>query len=522
MPASAVFPGTREADTVVLDVTTEPLEMNSLRAYDVVSMNVLSHCIAGLTRLDENDSPVADMAERWDINEANTVYTIYLRKDAVWSNGDPITAQDYYFAWTMQLKPETGSYMVSYLYDNIKNGKAFYNGEVDASALGVELIDDYTLKIEWDQPKTDGLFLLSLPAYFPVNQKAYEAIGADNYAKDADKMITNGPYRMTEWVHDDHILLEKSDSYFNADSIQIPKVKLVMIGDSNTRLNAFMTGEIDLCNLYSEQITQVKDKDTAALNSYFDGGSYYFCFNTRNEYLQNKNLRQALAYSVDVQSLLDNVIADGSVAADGLIPPTIAGAGDKRYAEARGSLFAYDLNKAQSCMQTALSELGTSAADISLTLDVPNTPYNQNQAAYIQQQWQKNLGLNVTINAQPWNALQQAKWDGDYNISVEANSANENSAMSFLSTFTSDNTSDITGFANSEYDRLIEAAKVESDPQKKQEMMIQAETLLVENAVIGPLYFTCTTYAVSGKLDGLVRTPFQYFSVYNGASIRTS
>ncbi len=512
------FPGTPGNDTVVLDITAEPMEMNSMLTNDVIAMGILAQCVSGLTRLDQNDKPVADLAESWEISEDSTVYTVHLREDALWANGDPVTAGDYYFAWVTQLKPETGAPLAAFLYENIKNAEAFYQGEAEESELGIEVVDDHTIKIEWARPmpEAEGLFFLSRPSYLPVNQKAYEAAGAEAYAKEADTLLTNGAYRITEWVHDDHISLEKSDSYHGAAKVQIPKIKLVMLADANTRLNAFMTGEIDLSNLYSEQIAQVKEKDEAALDTYFDGASWYLGFNANNQYLANKNLRQALAYSIDVQSLLDNVIADGSVVADGLIPSTVAGAGGQTYASARGSLFAYDLEKAKASFETALAELGVTADEISLTLDVGNTPYSQNQAAYIQQQWQQNLGLNVTVNAQPWGALQEAKANGDFNISVEVNTCADNTAMSMLKFFTAENE---MGYANAEYDQLVAAAGTEADPQKKQDLMIQAEGILLEDMAVGPMYFTCTTYAVSNKLQGLVRTPFQYFNVIDGAAI---
>lgn len=516
---TGAFPGTTDEDTVVLDITTEPVEMNSILVCDAVAMSILSHCMSGIARLDKNDEPVADLAEKWDISADNTKYVIYLKQNARWSNGEPVTAKDFYFAWVTQMKPDTGAFMASFLYENIKNGEAFYNGQADESELGIKVRDDYTLEIEWSHPMTDGLFLLALPMYFPMNQKAYEEIGAAEYGKDADKMVTNGAYRLTEWTHDDHMMLEKWDDYYNASDIRIPKVKLAMIGDTNTRLNAFTTGEIDLCNIYSEQIAQVKDKDEKAIHTYIDGGTWYLGFNMENEYLANENIRKALAYSIDTQSLLDNVIADGSVAADGLVPEMIAGAGENSYASARGSLFAYDLENAKKYMELALEELKIAAADIKLTLDVVDTSYSQNQAAYIQQQWKTNLGIDVTINAQAWKALQEAKENGDFNISIEANGPTENTAMTFLEYFASDNVNNMGKYSNPEYDRLLADADEQGDAGKKQELMIQAEKLLLDDMAMGPLYFTCTTYAVSDKVEGLVRTPFQYFNVCDGASI---
>lgn len=511
------FPGTPDQDMVTLNVVSEPTELNSMRVSDSISISVLSHCMSGLTRLDENDVPVADLAESWDISDDGTVYTMNLKKDAKWSNGESVTANDYYYSWVSQMKPDTGSIFASYIYKNLKNGEEFYNGKVDESQIGLKVEDDYTLKIEWSHPITEAnaLFYLSQPFFLPVNQKAYENIGDEQYAKDAEKIVTNGAYTMTEWVHDDHITLEKSEDYYDADAIGIPKVKLTMIGDANTAVNAFTAGEIDLCSLYSEQIDQIEKISKDAVLSYVDGGSWYIDFNTRDENISNVNLRKALAHSIDVQSLLDNVINDGSIAADGMVPGVIAGADGKSYAEVRGSLFAYDKDAASKYLDMALEELGKTKEELKLTFSASDTTYNQNQAAYLQQQWKENLGLDVVLESMPVNTLIENRNGGNYSFEVGGWGPSENDAITFLEIFTTDNMNNNGKYSNAEYDSLITASMEESDPAKRQEILIQAEQILMDDMVVGPLYFTCTTYAVSDKIEGIARTPFQYLNVRN-------
>ncbi len=516
---TGVFPGTPEADTVVIDVTMEPVNVNSMMVADQISMSILQHTMSGLTRLDANDMPIADMAESWEISDDKTVYTFKLRQDGKWSNGDPVTANDFYYPIMWQLDPANGAVGAYFLYENIKGGQEYYDGAADASQVGLKVIDDYTFEIEWARPMTDGLFYLTLPAYMPVNQKAFEEIGADKYAMDADKIVTNGPYRIADWVHDDHIMLEKSEDYYNADQINIPKVRLAMISDSNARLNVFMASELDMTNLYSDQIEQIKSQSEASIHKYFDGGSYFIGFNQKNELLANANLRKALAYAVDMQSLLDNVIADGSEAADGLVPGVIGGVDGKPYAEARGSLFAYDPEAAKGYLEQALSELNMTAENLTLALSVYDSTYQQDQAAYLQQQWKENLGLNVEIRVLPLKALYEAKMAGDFEMSVEAFGADVNDAMAFLQIFTTGNANNYLNYANPQFDQLIEQAKVETDAAARQDMMIQAEKMLLDDMTIGPMYFTCTTYAVSDKLTGMVRSPFQLFSLTSGAKI---
>lgn len=518
-PQGSGFPGTADADMVTLNINSEPTDLNPMRMSNTIDQSVLYHCMSGFTKLDGNDEPVADLAESWDINEDSTVYTMHLRKDAVWSNGDPVTAHDFYYSWVTQMTAATGTIYASFLYNNIKNGEAFYQEKAEASELGLKVIDDYTLEIQWSHPMTNGLFFLSQPFFLPINQKAYEEIGDQAYAKEANQMVTNGAYQITEWVHDDHLTMEKSETYFDAKEIDVPKVKLVMVGDANTSVNAFIAGEIDMTGMYSEQISLVEEVDKTAVQSYIDGGSWYLDFNTAHESLSNVNLRKALAYSVDVQSLLDHVINDGSIAADGLVPGTIAGVGEKSYAEARGSLFQFDKDAANDYLTTALQELGIEKSALNLVFWGTDSTYNQNQAAYLQQQWKENLGLDVELKAVANSALSEAKLNGDYTFTVGAWGPSENDAITFLENFQTGMMSNYGRYSNPEYDRLIQESMAEGNAQKRQDLLIQAEKLLINDLAIGPMYFTCSTYALSGKLVGLVRTPFQYFNVC-GASLQ--
>lgn len=512
---ASAFPGTKEKDMVALNITSEPVELNSLRLTDSISQSILAHCMAGFTKLNGKDEAVGDLAESWDINEDGTVYTMHLRKDAKWSNGDTVTVNDFYDSWVMQMTPSTGTVFASFLYKNIKNGEAFYNGEVDASQLGLKVMDDNTLEIEWSHPMAEpnALFLLSQPFYLPVNKTAYEEIGDDKYAKEADQIVTNGAYTISEWVHDDHLTLEKSKDYHDASNIKIPKVKLVMIGDANTSLNAFTAGELDLTGIYSEQIEQIKGKSEDAIQSYIDGASWYINFNTKDAHLSNVNLRKALTYSVDVQSLLDNVINDGSIAADGLVPGVIAGAGKESYAKARGSIFKYDKEAAKGYLEKALTELGMSKEELQLSFYGTDTTYNKNQAAYLQQQWKENLGLDVDLKSMPVKALSELKYNGEFTFTVDGWGPSENDAITFLENFESGNLNNYGQYSNPEYDRFLQESAKESDPEKRQELLIQAEKILIEDMAVGPMYFTCTAYAVSDKIENVIRTPFQFFNI---------
>lgn len=515
------YPGTPESDMVTIDILGEPTELNPIMIQDATSSDVLRLAMAGIARFDENDKVQPDLAEGWEASADGQVYTIRLKEDAKWSNGDPITAHDYVFSLVSQMTQANGSVNGPIVASYVKNGTEFYNGTAEASQLGVKALDDYTIQYEWARPLVYAEDLLASPYFLPMNQKVYEAVGAENYSKEASTMVYTGPYVISEWVHDDHLLLEKNDQYRGTGTVNIPKVKLAMIADDNTRLNAFRTGQIDVGNLYGTQIEQLKTEDPSAVESYMDGNSWFMAFNTQAEVFSNANMRKAFSYSLDVPALLDNVIKDGSIVADGLVSPPIAGSGDKSYSEARGSLYAFDITKAKQYLETGLSELGLSAGDLKLQLLSGDTTFSQTQSAYLQEQWRKNLGIEVEIRTLPWAAQVEAQYSGDFDMVCTGWGVSVNDPTTFLDLFTSNQENNPSFYSNAEYDKLIDDANQETDLVKRQDLLVKAEKVLIDDMAIGPMYFTSTTYMKSAKIDGLTRTTFQTFDLCDGAKIVT-
>lgn len=513
------YPGTPESDMVTIDIMGEPIDLNPILIQDATSTDVLRLAMAGLARFDESDQVQPDLAESWDVSEDGAVYTVHLKKDAKWSNGDAIIAPDYVFSIVSQITQANGSVNGPVLASYLKNGTAFYEGTADASQLGVKAIDDYTLQVEWAKPMAYAEDILASSSFLPVNQKVYEAAGAESYAKEASTMIYSGPYVISEWVHDDYLLLEKNDQYKGTGTVNIPKVKLVMIADDNTRLNAFRTGQIDVGNLYGSQIEQLKAEGSEVVESYMDGNTWFMAFNTQGAIFSNANMRKAFSYSIDVPALLDNVIKDGSLVATGLVPDSIAGADGKPYTEARGSLYAFDIAKAKQYLEKGLKELGLSASDVKLQLLSGDTTFSQTQSAYLQEQWRQNLGIEVEIRTLPWTAQVEAQYSGDFDMVSTGWGVSTNDPTTFLDLFISTQENNPSFYSNAEYDKLMAEADQETDPAKREELLIKAETFLIEDMAIGPMYYTCTTYMISAKLEGLTRTTFQTFDLCDGAKI---
>lgn len=511
--------GTEDSDMVTVNLLGEPPELNSMMTTDAVSGDVLRACMSGLIKLDGEDQPQPDLAESWEVSGDNRTYTMYLRKDAVWSNGDPVTAADFVYAWTYIMDASHASPFAFLLCENIKNGQAYYDGQADASELGVKALDAYTLQVELEHPVPYALTLFASFSYLPINARAFEEIGAENYGKSPETLVTNGPYRLTEWVHDAHILVSRDENYYNAEEIFIPKLRFTMITDNSAALNAFQAGEIDTTNITGEQMLKLQTDNSSAVNTYYDNGSWFLRFNTENEFTGNDKIRKALGMGLDVEQLCSGVLKDGSVPADGYVPPRIAGAEGGLYAEVRGAVYASDIQAAQVLLKEGLEELGKTPAEVTLKYLADDTTTSKMQAEYFKEQWKTNLGIEVQIETMPFKARLAATRSGDFDIVFSGWSPDFNDPMTYLSLLTSDNSNNSGKYESEQYDSLIANAMGETDALIRQELLIEAERLLMEDAPIVPLYFSCVPYAVSSKLTGMTRTGFQEYDFCDGAKI---
>ena len=520
------YPGTPDADMVTVDLRADVPDMNPTTTSDVASADILRMTTAGLYKLDENDQPVPDLAEETTVSDDGLTYTFKLREDAKWNNGDPVTAHDFVYAWTIAMKKETASVYGFILYNNIKNGDKFFAGECKEEDLGCKALDDYTLEVTFNTPLAYALNLFAFQSYLPVNQKIYEAAGknADGtsmYNKDVDTMAYNGPYYISEWVHDDHITLTKNEDFYDADSIKIQKINYLMMTDANTRLNAFQAGQVDCINVNAEQVKQLQTMNEPVY-SYTDNGSWYFQYNLKgNKIMSNAKVRMALGNAIDPKAYVENVVANGSVVANGLVPTSINGANNGKYVDGRDDLLDHDTAGAKALFDEGLKELGMTVDEVgTLEYVCDDQSGARKEAEYFQSQWEKVLGINVEIKPMAFKARLSVMETGDFDIVFAGWSPDYNDAMTFLDMFMIGNGNNYGKYEGKEYNDLMKQAMNEVDAAKRQEIMQQAETILIkEDCVVYPLYFSVVNYAKSNKISGMTRTGFQEFDFCDGAEI---
>lgn len=497
--------------------TMEPTSLNTLLAtyaYDFTPINAMIEC---LYRDDENDVPQPAGAETVDISDDKLVYTFHLREDATWSNGDPVVATDYEFAWQQALNPEVASDYAYMLYF-IHNAEPYFNGKVEWSEVGVKVIDDYTLEVTLDNPLPYATDLFAFPTLAPINQKFYEEVGADKYATDAEYFCCNGMYELTEWSHNSEIVFEKREEYWNADAVGPDEIVYKIITDSQAGLNSYLSREIDYTDLDSGEVVQQAEAAGFEVGVKPARSSYYLIVNTEDEFMSNQNLRLALAYSIDKQALVDTVYQNDNQPMTSFTPPAIMGANDSSFQEAlvaeRGEMYpgSGDLEKAQEYLQAALEELGCTVDELNLSIDCADDSLRRNCATFLQEQWRQNLGIeNITVNSMQTKQVAANRQSGDYCMSLGGWSPDYNDAINFLDLWVTDGGNNDSFWSNEEYDNLIAQATAEADEEVRQQYLFDAEEILAAEMPIIPLYWQCQNYSYNKDkiVDGAIITANQ-------------
>lgn len=513
--ATAIFtPKTVDAaKTISLNAGMEPTGLNTLTSTYSIEFALFKHMYENLVTLDDDDNTVPGAAESWDYDEDTLTYTFHLRKDGVWTNGDPVTAKDFEFAWSQALNPDVASDYAYFLYF-IKNAEKYFNGEVTWDEVGVKVVDDYTLEVTLEQPTPYALFLFSFGTLAPINQRFYEAVGADLYSTEAQYFCTNGPFALTEWSHNDKIVMQKNDAWHGAADVEVEEIDWKIITDANAALSSFLAGDLDMVGLGTGELIKQATAAGATIQSYTDGSAFYIYFNNNDQYLSNVNLRRALFNAIDEQKEIDTVWQNDNEPMTSFTAPGVAAADGTSFAGKVGELYApsRDQEKAKEYLATALSELGCTVDELSahLSIDCGDSATSIAEASFYQEQWRQVLGIEVTVNSMITKQGSQNRKTGNYVMSVTGWGPDYNDPNTFLDLWVTDGGNNQTGFSNERYDELIDLASKETDLEKRESYFIECEQIIADQLPIGPAFWRAPSYACSDKIKGgMHRSTFQ-------------
>lgn len=503
-----------------LNLVQEPPELNSILTTSTGSGDVLRHIMEGLVTLDENDEPVPAVAESWDISDDKLTYTFHLRKGMKWSNGEEVTAHDFVFAWNQLFTPKTAAEYAGTWAPLIEGAEAVLNSKDDASLktalenVGYKAQDDYTLEVKLTGPYDYFLGVASFYNFLPVNEKGYNDCGGqDKYAKEAKDIVTNGPFTMDKWVHEDSITFKKNPDYWQADKVKLDEIVMRMISDSNAALNEFKAGTIDMINLNGEQQKTLKEEGED-VSGYDDGGVWYLEFNTTAAGISNAKVRKALTLAVDANKYVEKVVLNESKVANALVPVAIS---QGKFSEFVGDLYNRPtdgkFDDVVAMFEEGLKEAGVTKEDLKLELIVDDTTQGNAYGAYVKEQLNTVLGVNLEVAPMTYKARLERMKNKDISIVLAGWGPDYNDPMTFLDLFTSTNGNNHTQWSDPDYDRIVDEARMEADTDKRNGLLKQLEEMLAEECPIGYIYYRQQNYIVSEGTTGVVRTAFSNIDV---------
>ncbi|AOF49590.1 peptide ABC transporter substrate-binding protein [Tetragenococcus halophilus] len=482
------------------------------QATDTVSFSALNNVYEGIYRLDENDEPQpAGAAEEAEISDDGLTYTIQLREDATWSNGDPVTADDYVYGWQRTVDPETASEF-AYIYEPVENAEAVMDGDADLDELGIEAVDDYELEITLERPTEYFDNLLAFPVFFPQNEEVVEENG-DDYAQTSDNLVYNGPFVLadfdgpgsdTEWAYD------KNEDYWDADNVSLDRVNVNVVKEASTALNLFQDGQADEITLSGELAQQMaNDPDYLTIPM---ASTFYMEMNQDDEDspFNNENFRKAISYSIDREALVNSVLADGSIEPSGLVPSDMSEnpeTGDD-FTEDAGSQVEYDPEQAQEYWEQAQEELGEDSLEIDLLAD--DTDGSRRAQEFLQESIQDSLdGVSVSLSPVPFSVRLDRSTSGDFDMALSGWGADYADPSAFLDLFQTDTSNNHGKYSNEDYDQQMDEATNENgnDPEARWGNLVEAEKIIMEDQGVVPLYQNAEAHLRADRVNGLVSHP---------------
>lgn len=451
---------------------------------------------------DNTDEIVPAAAESWDVSEDGLTYTFHMNPDAKWSDGSKVTANDFEFTFKQMADPNTAA-TNAWLFDGVivNFSEALYNNGKTPDEIGVKALDEETLEIQLVHPASYFLQLVAGSAY-PVNQAKYEEYGSE-YGTAPDKTVYNGPLKVTSWNQNTEMVLEKNDQYWGQEDMQLDKVNYKVIQESSTAVQAFINGELDVVSTsdtnWGKTITAAGDSQEMTVPS---SAPDFFMFNLKNEYLSNTKIRQALSIAFDRQEMVDTLRDGMSVPIYSMMPDTMK-VGDQTYTELVDgqNYFVTQMQEEyqdpKALLQEGLAELGKSTDPSQMTIRYASrgtSELSKKIGEWMKQVWEEKLGINVQIDMMEWNIM----WDkidaGDYDIACGGWGPYYNEPSALLQLFEPVNgyfNADKTGWNNEDsqkFTELLNQAKDVVDDKEKAEIYLQAEQLVVGNALIAPMY----------------------------------
>lgn len=501
---------------MVFPIDNEPQYLDPQIVSDNGAANIIQNCFEGLLTYDSEGKIVPAGCESYEVSVNRLVYTFKLRKDAKWlvpraaktlfeeeelnAFDTSVKAADYVFTFKRLADSDTGSQCTE-LIMNIKNAKKVYSKQLLPESLGVYAKDDYTLVIELETPDADFPAVLTYPACVPCNEVFFEKTKG-RYCLSQTYIISNGPFYISNWADGTAITARKNEDYHSASSVMPSSVYFSFNNEKNTRGDKVESGTYEVSPVNKTQAEALLNKKGITVLG-FDNSCYSFLFNCSDELLKEKNLRLALAYSLEKAVFTDGT---GNKAADGIVPDTCIAAGAAfRKRVALPKQLEESVTSANRCFDNFQKSTETDTVELKVLCDFENE-LNVRKAM---QKWQQVFGVkcSITVEVVDETELNSRIESGDYQLAFANVSFSGDTAFSVLSTFSSSGKGNFSFFSSKEYDRLVEKLRAAGKEREFLTALQSCEQYLLDNAVLVPIYKSQGSFALAKGVSGVVFSP---------------
>ncbi|WP_417307859.1 peptide ABC transporter substrate-binding protein [Devosia sp.] len=495
--------GSYAAGDLTYVVNNESAKYDPGTTAETFAAPIIGNTFEGLVRFNPENEVIPALAESWEISDDGLTYTFHLR-DAKWSDGEPVKAGDFVYAWKRVLDASTGAMNAAMLYP-IVGAEAAFAGEGSADDIAISAPDDKTLTFTLNQRVPYMMQLLTYTTFFPVREDVVTA-DPEGWTRDPATFIGTGPFRVTEFNQGESVVFEKNPNYYDADAVSLDTLTFRLIPDPATALAAFEAGDVD-------GIEAVPAPEIPRLSVESDGfmvvpalGTTYAFFNPHQAPLDNIHVRKALDMAIDRTDIVEFVLQSADTPALGLVPPGMNVAGEE-FTEGRdtfGLSETADVEGAQAELAEAGYPNGEGFPD---TLYVTySSPPIEKLLEAIQQMWKENLNIDVAIQATEWQVYYPDVQKVEYQIAQMGWGADYPHPMTFLDNFVTGSPNNLNNWSNADYDAAIAAAKATGDEAESLAEMRKAEAILMNDHVILPQYHRYNYMMMSPEVTGFWRS----------------
>lgn len=502
---------TPQVNRIVTSNMSEPGTLDPAKAQGTHESFPLQHLFSGLTKVAEDGSVQMDLADKIELSEDGLTYTVTLKDGLKWSDGNPLTAEDFEFAWKRVLDPKTESQYAYQLY-YLKGGEEFNKGEGKIEDVGVKALDEKTLEVTLKAPTAYFESLMAFYTLYPVSKAVVEA--NPDWAKDPSTYVSSGAFMLKEWTHNARISMDKNPNFYNADKVKIDGIDLDIIEDQSTVYQKYLAGEYNMTvELPLEVVAQMKEANDPELVIGKNYALYYYNLNPTVKPLNNVKVRKALSLAIDRSVITDQITKGGQIPAETVVPLGVVDDKGVEFAEANKGMVKTDVQEAKKLLEEGLAEEGMAASDVNLTVLYNTSENHKKIAEAIQQMWNKELGININLENTEFQVKIDREQNHQFDISRSGWTGDYLDPMTFVDLWLKGGSNNYVQYDNPDYDKLVKEAQQTTDQKVRMDNMKMAEKMILEDAAIVPIYYYTHPYSVKPNVTGITKTAINYPNV---------